>query len=161
MNIVARTIALCAIAIAANTASAAALTESSVRAMLAAMDQAIEKRNVEGVGRLLSSDFSMTQELTAYGQKNLVKADKVEYLRMLRANWAAVSAYKYERTHLKITMLPGDASAKVTAQVRETLTLQGQSVSAVSTETATVKLIDGQVLLTGVTAVMQDPSMTP
>jgi hypothetical protein len=158
MNIVARTLALCAIALAANTASAAALTESSIKDMLAAMDQAIQKRNVEDVGRLLSNDFRMTQELTMFGQKNVIKADKAEYLRILRKNWAAVSAYTYERTQLTITMLPGGASAKITAQVRETVTLNGQSVGGVSTETATVQLIDGQVLLSTVTAVLQDPS---
>lgn len=157
MNVLARALTLCTVLIAASAASAASLTEASIEDMLNTMDHAIQNRSAEGVGKLLSNSFKMTLEMTAYGQKQVMNTNRDEYLDMLREAWAGVTGYKYERTNVKITMLPGGTSAKVTAQVLETVTVQGQSLTTVSAETATVQLIDGRVLVTEVFARSSTP----
>jgi hypothetical protein len=68
---------------------------------------------------------------------------------MLKQGWAQYKKYKYSRSNVRIEIR--DNKAIVTADVRESMTIQGQNISGESKEEVTIELVDGIPLITEVT----------
>lgn len=140
---------------AASASPAGSVTEAGVKAFLVSMDQAIHARDVDGVARLLSPDFKATAEITIQGQKHVQSMSRGEYLMALRSAWAGLEHYDYKRTEERVSIAADGSSATVTAMVRETLTMRGQSMTSVAREIATLRPFEGRLLLAQVVARQQ------
>lgn len=122
------------------------LNEAAVNNFLNKLDAAIEKLDVNGVAATMSDAVDIILNIDMQGQKQVMQLTKAQYVDMLRQGWAAYSNYKYSRSNVKVKM--NGNSALVTADVSETMTVQGQTMTGNSKEEVTVELQNGQPVIT-------------
>lgn len=132
--------------IAASVASAAGLTNKSVEAVLAQIDNAANTLDANAVASVMSDDVSITMNISMQGKSQVLKPSKQEYIAMLQQGWAMYQDYKYKRSNVKID-LQGN-KAVVSADVSESMTVQGQTLAGVSKETVTIEVINGKPMVT-------------
>lgn len=128
---------------------ASELTEESVKHVISAVDNAVNTLNADEVAKTLSSNVSITMNIDIQGQKQVLKPSKREYISMLQQGWAQYKNYKYHRSNVRIKI--HNNKAFVTADISESMTIQGQNISGTSKEEVTIELVDGEPLITKVT----------
>ena len=122
------------------------LTEKSVRGLISQIDKAIASMNADQVGDALSDNVSITLNISTGGQKSVLRPSKHEYLTLVKEGWSQSTNYKYNSTNQKIS-LTGN-KALITADIYESMTVQGQTISVTSKEEVTVELINGNPRIT-------------
>ena len=130
------------------TAFSAEVTEGTVKKLLSEMDVAITNLDSETLAKTLSDDIQITIHINIQGNEQVMKPSKQDYISMLKQGWAAVENYSYKRSDLVIDIK--DGKAVVSANVKETMTVQGQSLSGESKEVATVESVNGKLLFTNI-----------
>jgi ketosteroid isomerase-like protein len=135
-------------------ASSAELTEAAVRQLIASVDQAIATRDVAGVGSAMSEDIIITVHSSVSGQVVRASLAKSEYLQFLQQAWAAATDYRYQRSNQKIVM-QGE-HAVVTADVWESMTVDGRAFVTNSRETTTVALVRGKPLAVAINTISSE-----
>jgi hypothetical protein len=132
--------------IAAVSASAAELSETSVRAFMSTIDEAVNMKDAEKIDGLLAENVQIALNMTANGQTQVMSPSKQEYLAMLNQGWAMSSDYSYTRSIVNIDIQSGKAS--VSSKVKESMTVQGQSLSGESREELVIEVVDGNFAIT-------------
>jgi len=127
---------------------AANLTEESVRSAMAKIDNAVVNLNAKEVSKALSDSVTITMNINVQGKTQVMKPSKEQYITMLKQGWSMYTNYKYSRSNVKIKIKGG--KAYVTADVKESMTVQGQHVAGESKEEVTYELINGKPLITSV-----------
>lgn len=122
---------------------AGGLTEHSVRELIARVDGAANAMNIAPIAESLSDDVVISMTISVNGQRHTLRPSKREYLEMLRQGWAAASSYQYRRESLDIR-LESENRARVTAEVTESMVIQGQYIRGNTREEATIELLDGE-----------------
>lgn len=150
MKTVARLFLMLIAVVAATTSYATDLSESSVMALMAQMDQAIHERDAEAVGKLVSPMVEMSGSVTSNGVRQPFHMNKSQYMQSLRMVWAQASEYSYERKNVKIRLAQGKAI--VTATVIERMRIGTNHITSTSDESAEIALVNGKLQLTRVTA---------
>jgi len=141
MRPIARVLAL-AFAFACSTPSLAQeLSASDVKAFSATIDDAISRRDIDTI-------VSRIAEHAVLGQTHTFRVNKAQYREMLTQAWGAASSYEYHRTNEKISV--DGRQATITADIAETVVIQGQQMETKSRERATVENFDGRLMLTQV-----------
>jgi hypothetical protein len=140
-------IALCVSAI----SHAGGLTEKTIIDLMKKVDNATSSLDIAPIEEILSDNVAITMNITSQGQTEVLKPTKQEYLSMLQEGWSMYTNYKYVRTNVKIK-LESEKRAYVTADVEESMTVQGQNITGKSKEEVTVELIGGKPKITKVTA---------
>ena len=131
--------------------SAQKLDEPAIQNMISEMDDAISRRDANGVAKYLSEKLTVTMTITASGQTQKLMMNKVTYVNSLKKGWAMATEYKYVRKNLQVR-LSGETKAVVTADVSEVFTIQGHVVRGSSTETAAIELVGGKPLIVSFSA---------
>lgn len=126
------------------------VSEASVTALVAQLDKAISARDAEGVGRLISPGVKMTWVVSVNGVRQVAHLNKAQYMEMLRAGWAQAEEYSYERKNTTIRVSGG--RAMLSGTVIERMRLGGERITGRSTESATVELVGGRLLITEIKA---------
>lgn len=126
------------------------LNESALMAFTAKIDAASASRDIDTVVDHIAEHAVISGTANVQGQMRALRMNKAQYRQMLTLTWSAASSYTYERTNEKIS-IDGD-QAIVTADVAETMVIQGQEIRTRTRERATVKSIDGKLMLTGLIA---------
>jgi len=144
-NLFKSSLLICALLI-SSLSYAEGLTEKSVIGLISQIDKAIASMNADQVGDALSDNVSITLNFTAGGQKSVLRPSKHEYMKLLKEGWSQYGNYKYNRTNPKIS-LTGN-KALITADIYESMTVQGQTISGNSKEEITVELINGNPRIT-------------
>ena len=134
--------------------SAQKLNEPTIRSMISEFDDAISRRDANGVAKYLSEKLTVTMAIKVSGQTHKVTMNKATYVDSLKKGWAVATEYKYARRNLQVR-LSGETKAVVTADVSETLTFQGQTIRSNSTETAVIELVGGKPLIVSVSGTAQ------
>lgn len=130
-------------------AFAADLTEQSVKQVIETFDRANKAKNAGQIVSLMTDDVELTLHIDAQGQQQVIELTKPEYAALLQQSWDMASNYQYSRSNLAIKM--DGNKARVTADIKESMTVQGQSVSAVTKTETVVESIDGKAMITRVT----------
>ena len=130
------------------TSFSAELTENSVKNLLSEIDNAIVNLDANGVANALSDDVNITMNITMEGQTQVMKLSKQEYITMLKQGWSAYENYTYSKSNVIIKIQEGKAI--VTANIKETMTVQGQNLSGESQEIVTIEIVNGNLLITNV-----------
>lgn len=125
---------------------AAELTEENITKLLDQVDIAAMNLDVNSVASTLSDDISITMNITMQGEEHVMSPSKQEYLAMLQQGWSMYKDYQYDRSNVTIKIEGG--KALVTADVKESMTIQGQNISAESQEEATVEVVNNALLIT-------------
>ena len=139
---------LALLALVALPVSARDITEPEVLALVARMQQAAQRRDVDAVGRDLHDAVEISGSLTAGGQRQDFRYSKQEYLQDLRTAWAQVIDYRNERRNQRIRI--ADGRATVTADVRDTMVVQGGTIEVQGKETLTLERAGGVLVVTQV-----------
>jgi hypothetical protein len=124
--------------------------EAAVQAFVLRLDQAIAAKNATEVGKLISENAEFSGTVTAGGRTRTLKVNKTQYVAGLREMWMQASNYMYRRTNQEIAI--SGSKATVTADVFESMIVQGQYVQAKSKEFWTLEKINGAFLVTGMVA---------
>jgi len=127
-----------------STTLAEELVVRDIKAFGAQMDAAARRCEVDAV-------LSRIAELavisgTGVAQRDMFRMNKAQYRELLTVSCASGRQWSSVRTNEKIS-IEGD-QAIVTANVAETITLEGQQATTNLRERATVELIDGKLMLT-------------
>ncbi len=122
------------------------LTEESVKSLLSKIDNAVANLNADEVSKALSDNVIITINITMQGQTQVMRPSKQEYIAMLEEGWSMYENYKYSKSNVKIKIQ--GRKAFVSADVRESMTVQGQNIAGESKEEITIELINGKPLIT-------------
>jgi hypothetical protein len=131
-------------------AYASGLTEESVKQLISRVNNAVNKLNAQEVASVLAENVKVTVHIRTKGSSQVMNLSKQEYLAALQQGWAMSTNYKYARTNTVIK-IQGE-KALVSSLVKESMMVQGQSVSGNSKEEVTIELVRGKPLVTNVTA---------
>ena len=126
---------------------AGGINESAVRDILAEVDQAILDKNAHGIAKHLSDDVSITMNLSMGGNNQTIKLTKSEYIQSMKKSWTAYQDYIYQKKNVVIDIVNG-SKAIVKADVFESMTVQGQTISANTREESTIEVVNGRPLFT-------------
>lgn len=139
------------LAVGASTVSYAAdISEASVMAFIAQLDKAILARDAEAVGILVRANAEISVTITENGVKQSLRMNKAQYIEGLKAAWAQVDEYAYERKNVKVHTSGGKAT--VTATVVEKMSVGGNRIASSSNESAVIESVRGRLLLTKASA---------
>lgn len=121
-----------------------ALSEFQVRQYIQRMDDAIEQQDAQTVRALLDEQVIIRLTYSHQDVSQEMRMTREEYVLSLEQAWALASNYSYNRSHEQIS-ISGD-QAIVTSRAAEVMTIQGQSVSAVTDSRVTLRLVEGRLL---------------
>lgn len=131
-----------------NSAWAEDITESQVLSLLDKLDLAVVNRDVPGVLSTMSDDVVIKLTMKMQGSEQKLQLNKAQYQQMLRQAWEVYEDYQYQRVNQRIE-LQGD-KAIISADVHESMTIQGQALATVTREKSTVAKQGGQLLILNV-----------
>jgi hypothetical protein len=145
-----RTLLLACALLGAAPLAAEELTERDLKAFIAKMDDAIARRDVDTIIGRIAEHAVISVTVNTFGQTQTLRMNKRQYRQMLETAWAGASGYEYDRSNEKIT-IAGD-QATITADIAESMVLEGQKVDTKARERATVESFDGTLMLTQLVA---------
>lgn len=122
------------------------ITEPQIIEFLAKIDAAINEMNVDGVADALSDDVKIEMTIQAGSKNQVMRPSKAEYVGMLRKAWSQYRSYIYNRSGTEIYV--EKSKAIVTADIVESMSINGQIISGVSEEEVTIKRINGELRIT-------------
>lgn len=129
------------------------ITESHVRRIISAMKTAADNRNVAGVVRYLSPDavISMTVR-TPTGSQSL-SFSREEYRRYYQQGSQSIQTSSSSYSNLKVKIAPNGKTATATFNIIEQATTNTQTLTTRTAETVNFAIVEGQVLITSITAI--------
>ena len=121
------------------------LTVSALKAFTAKMDAAAASCDIDTIVNHVAELAAISVTHNRDGGMQILRMNKTKYRAYLTVMCAAMSNYQYARTNEKIT-IDGD-QAVITADVSESMVIQGQEFKATVREKATIESIDGKLML--------------
>jgi hypothetical protein len=125
-------------------------SETGLKAFTAKIDAAVARCDIDTIIDHIAELAIMSGTAYPQGQMRMFRMNKTQYRQMLTATCGAATSYRYQRTNEKIS-IEGD-QATITADVAETMVIDGREVSTKARERATVENIDGKLMLTQLVA---------
>ena len=131
-------------------AYAADIDRATVDKLLAASDQAVLKKDIDALGRLMSPDVKITLTANMEGRRDTSTISKAQYLDATREQMRAATDYKYERKSLGIEIVSQGKKGISKDRTTESMRLNGQSFRGVTVTTASIELVDGVPMVTSI-----------
>jgi hypothetical protein len=125
-------------------------SERGLKTFTAKIDAAAARCDIDTIVDHIAELAVISGTVYQQGQMRMFRMNKTQYRQMLTTTCGAASSYRYERTNEKISV-DGD-QATITADVAETMVVDGKEVSTRVRERATVESIDGKLMLTQLVA---------
>ena len=126
------------------------LNVSALKAFTAKMDEATARCDIDTVIDHIAELAIITLNENSSAGMRILRMNKSKYREFLTIVCSGASGYQYARTNEKIT-IDGD-QAVITAEVAESMVVQGQPITAKTREKVTVESIDGKLMLTQLVA---------
>jgi hypothetical protein len=126
------------------------LNESGLKAFTAKIDEATARCDIDTVLEHIAELAIITLNQNQNGGMRILRMNKTKYREFLKIACSGVTDYQYARTNEKVS-IDGD-QATITAEVTESMVIQGREVTAKTRERATVENIDGRLMLTQLVA---------
>jgi hypothetical protein len=133
-------------------AVAADIDKATVDKLLAASDQAVLKKDIDALGRLMSPDVRITLTANMEGQRDTSTMSKAQYLQATKEQMRAATDYKYERKSLGIEIVSQGKKGITKDRTTESMRLNGQSFRGVTVTTAAVEFVNGVLMITSIVA---------
>lgn len=124
------------------------VSEEMVQAVIDKMHTAADNKDTSLISDLFSDDVSIVMNIKAQGETQVVTLGKSDYLGMVQMGWDMAEKYEYNTSDVKIKIKGNTAVVK--SNVKESLTIQGQSMVTNSKEVTTIEFNDGVGLITKV-----------
>ncbi len=126
-------------------ANAAGIDQATIDRMGKVLERAFIAKDAKTVGDFLADDFTMTMEVM--GRYHTL--DKKQYLALMRRSWKLIENYSYDVREYSVSIDSPD-KATITANVAESLVVNGMIIKGFSEQTTTVERRNGKLLATRV-----------
>ncbi len=97
------------------------VTTESVETLLADLDQAVKRKDVEGVLRHIAPDAVILIHMKQGSHQQTALLSREDYRKTLAAEFAFLSADDFTRVNTKVSLAPDERSAKISFKTTETL----------------------------------------
>ncbi|UVT15964.1 MAG: hypothetical protein H8K04_19585 [Nitrospira sp.] len=129
-------------------ASDVRLTREGIDVLLDTLDEAIRRKDVDGVVRHITSDAIITIHMKQGPQQQQAMLTRDEYRRTLAMAFAFPSANDFTRTNTSVSLASDERSAKVSFKSTETLRQANREFKTEGEETLVFNIRDGKPMIT-------------
>ncbi len=126
------------------------LTREGIDRLLGALDEAVRRKDVEGVLRHISYDATITIHLKQGPQQQTALLTRDDYRKTLAMAFAFPSDHDFTRTNTSVSLAADERSAKVSFKSIETLRPANHEFKAEGEETLVFTIRDGKPMITSV-----------
>lgn len=126
------------------------LTREGIDRLLGALDEAVRRKDVEGVLRHISYDATITIHLKQGPQQQTALLTRDDYRKTLAMAFAFPSDHDFTRTNTSVSLAADERSAKVSFKSIETLRPANHEFKAEGEETLVLTIRDGKPMITAV-----------
>lgn len=126
------------------------LTREGIDRLLGALDEAVRRKDVEGVLRYISYDATITIHLKQGPQQQTALLTRDDYRKTLAMAFAFPSDHDFTRTNTSVSLAADERSAKVSFKSIETLRPSNHEFKAEGEETLVFTIRDGKPMITSV-----------
>lgn len=134
------------------------LTRAGIDFLLDALDQAIRRKDVDGVLRHIAPDATVTIHMKQGAQQQIATLTREEYRKTLAMGFAFPSANDYARVTTTVSLAPDEQSAKVSFKSTETLRQTHREIKIEGEETLVIKIRDDKPVITSLEQVVPGDS---
>lgn len=126
------------------------LTREGIDRLLGVLDEAVRRKDVEGVLRHISYDATITIHLKQGPQQQTALLTRDDYRKTLAMAFAFPSDHDFTRTNTSVSLAADERSAKVSFKSIETLRPANHEFKAEGEETLVFTIRDGKPMITAV-----------
>ena len=124
------------------------LTREGIDLLLDALDEAVRRKDVDGVLRHITYDATITIHLKQGPQQQMAVLTREDYRRTLAMSFAFPSANDFTRTNTSVSLASDERSAKVSFKSTETLRQANRELKTEGEETLIFNIRDGRPMIT-------------
>lgn len=124
----------------------AELTEKSARQLVESMDQAIKRKDMLAIDKLLSPNFKFKLVSRLFGVVDKTETDKEGFLQYTREGLNVAEYYKAKRNSLDIVIQDGKAICS--SELAESMVQRGAYISTITTERFVIENVGGALVYT-------------
>lgn len=126
----------------------ARLTREGIDHLLDAYDEAVRRKDIDGVLRHIAHDATITIHLKQGPQQQMALLTREEYRKTLAMSFAFPSANDFTRTNTSVSLASDERSAKVSFKSTETLLQANREFKTEGEETLVFTIRDGKPMIT-------------
>lgn len=126
------------------------LTREGIDRLLGALDDAVRRKDVDGVLRHISYDATITIHMKQGPQHQTALLTRDDYRKTLAMAFAFPSDNDFARTNTSVSLAADERSAKVSFKSTETLRPANHEFKAEGEETLVFTIRDGKLMITSV-----------
>ena len=124
------------------------LTREGIDLLLDALDEAVRRKDVDGVLRHITHDATITIHLKQGPQQQMAMLTREEYRKTLAMSFAFPSASDFTRTNTSVSLGSDERSARVSFKSTETLRQANREFKTEGEETLVFNIRDGKPMIT-------------
>ncbi|MEQ1679803.1 MAG: hypothetical protein ABL950_04240 [Nitrospira sp.] len=124
------------------------LTREGIDHLLDALDDAVRRKNVDGVLRYIAHDATITIHLKQGPQQQMAMLTREDYRKTLAMSFAFPSAHDFTRTNTSVSLAVDERSAKVSFKSTETLRQANREFKTEGEETLVFMIREGKPMIT-------------
>lgn len=124
------------------------LTREGIDLLLDALDEAVRRKDVDGVLRHITHDATITIHLKQGPQQQTAMLTREDYRKTLAMSFAFPSANDFTRTGTSVSLAADERSAKVSFKSTETLRQANREFKTEGEETLVFNIRDGKPMIT-------------
>ena len=124
------------------------LTREGIDLLLDALDEAVRRKDVDGILRHMTHDATITIHLKQGPQQQMAMLTREEYRKTLAMSFAFPSANDFTRTNTSVSVASDEQSAKVSFKSTETLRQANREFKTEGEETLVFHIRDGKPMIT-------------
>lgn len=124
------------------------LTREGIDHLLDALDEAVRRKDVDGVLRHIAHDVTITIHLKQGPQQQMAMLTREDYRKTLAMSFAFPSAHDFTRTNTSVSLAVDERSAKVSFKSTETLRQANREFKTEGEETLVFTIRDGKPMIT-------------
>ncbi|MDF0675670.1 MAG: hypothetical protein P0120_15220 [Nitrospira sp.] len=124
------------------------LTREGIDLLLDALDEAVRRKDVDGVLRHITHDATITIHLKQGPQQQMALLTRADYRKTLAMSFAFPSANDFTRTNTSVSLASDERSAKVSFKSTETLRQANREFKTEGEETLVFNIRDGKPMIT-------------
>lgn len=124
------------------------LTPEGIALLLDALDEAVRRKDVDGVLRHIAHDATITIHLKQGPQQHMALLTREDYRKTLAMSFAFPSANDFTRMNTSVLVASDERSAKVSFKSTETLRQANREFKTEGEETLVFSIRDGKPMIT-------------
>jgi hypothetical protein len=134
------------------------LTRDTIDLLLETLDQAIRRKDVDGVLQHIAPDAVITIHMTQGTQQQIATLTREEYRKTLAMGFAFPSANDFARVSTTVSVAPDERSAKVSYKSTETIRQANRELKIEGEETLIVGIRDDKPVITSLDKIVPGDS---